>query len=544
MLKKIKYSLLTLSLIVLVSATTVYNDKLFEISKNLEIFVSVYKELNTGFADELDPSILMRTAIDAMTNSLDPFTNFISESQAESYRIYDDEKYQGIGARAAIKEKKVFITEVYENGPSFKAGIKPGDELISVDGNYVAEKTLEEIHAIMRGIPGSQISLGIHPYGEKDVKTIVVERGEVNIPNVPYSGFIADNVGYINLTVFTANASVNIANALRDFKTKNPDLAGVVLDLRDNGGGLLHEAVQICNHFIPQNEVVVSTRSKVKENDKVYRTMTSPIDLELPLVILINNKSASASEIVSGVIQDYDRGVIIGQRSYGKGLVQNYKDLPYNARLKLTTSKYYIPSGRCIQGLEYENGIPKNIPDSLRSKFKTQQGRIVLDGGGITPDIMMSERKLSDVTQALVSQHVIFEYVNRYCLGRDSIGDISQFSFDAFDDFVTFVRSQKFSYTTELEQSLINARSVAKKDGNKNMETEIEALIKKLTAGHTTQLTEAREEIIREIEKEIVSRYYYQKGKVQYTLDSDEEIMKAIEILTRPAEYKKILSQN
>ena len=541
MIKKIKYTLLGFSVLVLVSASTVYNDKLFEISKNLEIFISVYKELNSGFADELDPSILMRTAIDAMTNSLDPFTNFISESQAESYRIYDDEKYQGIGARAAAKDNKVFITEVYENGPAFNAGIKAGDELLSVDGNLVDGKSLDEIHGIMRGIPGSKINLGIYPYGQKESKTITVERGEVNIPNVPYSGFVADNVGYINLTVFTANASLNIANALRDFKTKNPDLAGVVLDLRDNGGGLLHEAVQICNHFIPQNEVVVSTRSKVKENDKIYKTMTSPIDLELPIVVLINNKSASASEIVSGVIQDYDRGVIIGQRSYGKGLVQNYKDLPYNARLKLTISKYYIPSGRCIQGLEYENGIPKNIPDSLRSKFKTRQGRTVLDGGGITPDVIMPEKMLSEVTKALLDQYIIFEYVNVYCKDKDSIGQIEQFSFNAFDDFVAFVQARKFNYTTELEKSLIQARNQAQQDQNKNLETDIDALLKKLTDAHSSKLTDAKDEIIQEIEREIVSRYYFQKGKVQYSLDSDAEVKKAIQILTAPSEYKKIL---
>lgn len=543
MTQKIKYFILASTIFIGLSATTVYNDKLFEISKNLEIFVSVYKELNTGFADELDPSILMRTAIDAMTNSLDPFTNFISESQAESYRIYDDEKYQGIGAKAGISEDIVYLLEIYENGPAFDSGLKAGDELVSIDGASVLGKKMEEINAIMRGIPGSKITLGIKSYGEQEVKTVSVTRGEVNIPNVPYSGFVVDNVGYINLTVFTANAGVNISKALRDFKTKNPNLAGIILDLRDNGGGLLHEAVNICNHFIPQNELVVSTRSKVKENDRTFKTMTSPIDLELPVAILINKRSASASEIVSGVIQDLDRGVVIGQRSYGKGLVQNYKDLPYNARLKLTTSKYYIPSGRCIQGLEYENGIPKNIPDSQRSKFKTKSGRIVLDGGGVTPDIVMPEKKLKEVTQALIDQYLVFEYVNEYCKEKDSIAEVNQFKFDRFDDFVSFTKKKNFKFISEVEKSLSDAKSKASLTDDVNLENEIDNLLNKVRISQSSEITQAKDEIIAIIEKEIIGRYYYQKGKVQHTLDTDSEVLKAIEILQNPSKYKQILSQ-
>ncbi len=543
MIQNIKYTLLAIVLFLGVSATTVYNDKLFEISKNLEIFVSAYKELNTNFADELDPSILMRTAIDAMTNSLDPFTNFISESQAESYRIYDDEKYQGIGAKAGIANEKIYILEVYENGPAYDAGIKAGDELTSIDGTQVVGKKLEEINGIMRGIPGSKLNLGIKSFKDNSSKTITVTRGEVNIPNVPYSGFVVDDIGYINLTVFTANAGANIGKALKDFKEDNPNLSGVIIDLRSNGGGLLHEAVNICNHFIPQGELVVSTKSKVKENDRTFKTMTTPLDLELPVAVLINKKSASASEIVSGVIQDLDRGVIIGQRSYGKGLVQNFKDLPYNARLKLTTSKYYIPSGRCIQGLEYENGVPKDIPDSQRSKFKTQNGRIVLDGGGVTPDIVMPEKKLKESTQALLDQYLIFEYVNQYCKTKDSIDAAGKFKFDKFDEFMTFVKKNNFTYTTAAEQSLMEAKTKAQEAGNEAVANDIEVLLNNIKTSKSSEIIKAQNEIIEEIEKEIVSRYYFQKGLVKHTLEKDNEVAKAIEILRNPTEYKKLLSK-
>jgi carboxyl-terminal processing protease len=533
---------LGLVLIMGISATTLYNDKLFEITKNLEIFVSAYKELNTNFADELDPSILMRTAIDAMTNSLDPFTNFISESQAESYRIFDDEKYQGIGAKAGISDEKVYLVEVFENGPAYDSGLKAGDELVSVDGTSVVGKKLEEINGIMRGIPGSKLALGIKSYGDKNVTTVQVTRGEVNIPNVPYSGFVEDNVGYINLTIFTANAGANIGKAIKEFKEDNPNLTGIIIDLRDNGGGLLHEAVNICNHFIPQNELVVSTKSKVKENDRTFKTMTSPLDLELPVAVLINKRSASASEIVSGVIQDLDRGVIIGQRSYGKGLVQNYKDLPYNARLKLTTSKYYIPSGRCIQGLEYENGVPKDIPDSQRSKFKTKNGRPVLDGGGVTPDVVLPEKKLKEVTQALKDQFIIFEYVNEYVKGKDSIEQAGKFKFDKFDDFVVFTQKKKFSFESETEKSLKEAKEKASDAGNTIVVSQIETLLNNIKNGKALELKEAKNEILQQIESEIISRYYYQKGKVKHNLAGDVEVLKAIEILQNPSVYKKILS--
>ena len=542
MTKRIKVAILSMIMVVGVAGITIENDKLFEISKNLEIFISVYKELNTNFADELDPSTLMRTAIDAMTHSLDPYTNFVSESQVESYWINEDDKYQGIGARVGLVQKKLMILEAYQGGPALTAGIKSGDEIISVNGVNIEGKKIEEVNAILRGIPGTDIKLSIKKNGSDLAEDINVKRGEVNIPNVPYSGFVADGVGYISLTTFTQNAGSNISKALRELKTKNPNMSGIILDLRQNGGGLLHEAVNICNIFIPNGEIVVTTKSKVKERDQTFKTQSQPADLEIPLAILIDKRSASASEIVSGVMQDLDRAVLIGQRSFGKGLVQNTKELPYNARLKITTSKYYIPSGRCIQGVEYENGEPKDIPDSQRTKFKTKNGRIVMDGGGVTPDVKLPARNVSAVTQALVDQHIIFDYVNNFCQNKEKIDTIGVFKFTDFTGFTEYLKKRSFQYETEAEKYLNKAKESIDSASDKTLSDEIVKLKQKISAAKSDELQASKMQIIEEIEKEIVSRYYFQKGKVQLTLDNDPEVKEAISILKDSNRYKKILA--
>lgn len=542
MTKRIKVAILSMIMVVGVAGITIENDKLFEISKNLEIFISVYKELNTNFADELDPSTLMRTAIDAMTHSLDPYTNFVSESQVESYWINEDDKYQGIGARVGLVQKKLMILEAYQGGPALTAGIKSGDEIISVNGVNIEGKKIEEVNAILRGIPGTDIKLSIKKNGSDLAEDINVKRGEVNIPNVPYSGFVADGVGYISLTTFTQNAGSNISKALRELKTKNPNMSGIILDLRQNGGGLLHEAVNICNIFIPNGEIVVTTKSKVKERDQTFKTQSQPADLEIPVAILIDKRSASASEIVSGVMQDLDRAVLIGQRSFGKGLVQNTKELPYNARLKITTSKYYIPSGRCIQGVEYENGEPKDIPDSQRTKFKTKNGRIVMDGGGVTPDVKLPARNVSAVTQALVDQHIIFDYVNNFCQNKEKIDTIGVFKFTDFTGFTEYLKKRSFQYETEAEKYLNKAKESMDSASDKTLSDEIVKLKQKISASKSDELQASKMQIIEEIEKEIVSRYYFQKGKVQLTLDNDPEVKEAISILKDSNRYKKILA--
>ncbi len=542
MSKKLRYALLGLIFLGSTAAVTVQNDKLFEISKNLEIFISVYRELNTNFVDELDPSTMMRTAIDAMTHRLDPYTNYVSESEAESYWINDDEKYQGIGAKVGLVAEKLRILEPFEGGPAHAAGIRAGDQIVAINGVRIEGKKMEEINAIMRGLPGTDVTLTVIPNGKDVVEDKKMKRGEVNIPNVPYSGFVSDDVGYISLTVFTQNASNNISKALRDLKGKNPDMAGVILDLRQNGGGLLHEAVNICNLFVPTGEAVVSTKGKIKERDQIFKTLNPPTDLEIPLAILIDKRSASASEIVSGVIQDLDRGVLIGQRSFGKGLVQNTKELPYNSRLKLTTSKYYIPSGRCIQGVEYENGEPKDIPDSQRSKFRTRNGRTVLDGGGVTPDVKLPAREILPVTQALLEQHVIFEYANKFCAGKDSLHSADKFKFSDYNDFIEFVKKYGFKYETQAEKHLKLSQEEMVKQNKTEMAEEVKKLLARIENSKSNELMLAKSQITGEIEKEIVSRYQFQKGRVRHTLDNDNEIKEAVNILKDTKRYKALLS--
>lgn len=542
MIRQYKWIILAISLAGLTSAG-MYQDKLFEISKNLEIFTRVYKELNAGFVDDLDPNIMMKTAIDAMVNSLDPYTNYVTESQVESYRITQDDRYQGIGARVGLIDDVYTIIEPYAGGPAAESGLKAGDKIISIDGVNLKGKTLEEINIIIRGVPGTALKMTIEKPGKKE-EAITLTRGEVNIPNVPYSGMLDDNIGYINLTTFTANAAANIKNAYKELKSKNPGLKGIVLDLRQNGGGLLTEAVNICNLFIPQGEVVVTTKGKVKEHDQTFKTMMAPTDLEIPLAVLIDKRSASASEIVSGVIQDLDRGVIIGQRSYGKGLVQNTKNVGYNSVLKLTTSKYYIPSGRCIQGVEYENGQPKDIPDELRSKFKTKNGRTVLDGGGVTPDMRILPEELGELTKALTEQHIIFNFVTQYVQGKDSISSPETFRFDDFMAFRKYCSDKKFRHQTSLEKHLSDLKENAEKNGQSEfLNAELAALENKINKEKEKAWEKYKEEIVREIEKEVVSRYYLQSGKVRYSLNKDKEVREAISVLTDIKRYQKILNK-
>lgn len=544
MSKKIKALFLVVILFTGISAVTVQNDKLFEISKNLEIFINVYKELNTNFVDELDPSVMMRTAIDAMVGSLDPYTNYISESQVESYRLTQDEKYQGIGARVGLVDNTFTILEPYAGGPAADVGLKAGDQIIRIENTDISGKSLDEINGIIRGVPGTEVLIHVRKTGKKETTPIKLTRGEVNIPNVPYSGMVSDNVAYIQLTVFTQNAGANISRALKDMKNKNPDLKGVILDLRNNGGGLLHEAINICNIFIPSGEVLVTTKGKIKERDQSYKTMNPPVDTEIPVAVLIDKRSASASEIVSGVLQDMDRGVLIGQRSFGKGLVQNTKEVGYNSRLKLTTSKYYIPSGRCIQGVEYENGEPKDIPDSKRTAFKTRNGRNVLDGGGVTPDVRMEPAKLHPLTEALINQYTIFKFVNEYCLNTDSIADAGVYRFTEYDKFMNFVKKQDFSFESDAEKHLKQMKSSLSglmEPGTLN--SEMNKIEDKINSAKQAAWNTAKQEIITEIEKEIVTRYHFQSGRSRHTLSADPEIKEAIKLLNDPARYYKILGR-
>ncbi len=522
---------------------TPIKDKYFEISKNIEIFSNLYKELNTYYVDEVDPAQLMRTGIDAMVASLDPFTNYISESQIEQYRYLNQGKYDGVGARIRKIGDYVTIIEPYEGSAAHAAGLKAGDQIISINGQSAEGKTNDDVIRIMRGVSGTDIDLVIKRPGEASNKSIQLVRGEVTVPNVPYSGMVRDGVGYVVLSTFTANAGNNIRKAVRKMQEENPDMKGVVLDLRGNGGGLLSEAVSLCNVFVEKNIEVVSTRSKRKEWDKSYKTPAAPLAADLPLVVLINKSSASASEIVSGVMQDLDRGVVMGQRSYGKGLVQNTKELGYNSRLKITIAKYYIPSGRCIQSVEYENGEPVDIPDNERTSFKTLNGRTVLDGGGVSPDVVLELPHSSALLTALQEQGTIFNYVTQYMLKNGAITDIASFEFEDFDDFRSYCEKEQFSFESKTEKELKALLETMEEDKFGNVSSQkLTELSKELEAEKTAMFDTNKEDIINMIELDIASRIGFQNGKIARKLLNDSELSSAIELLNDTARYQKILN--
>ena len=518
------------------------HDRLFEISKNIEIFTNLYKEINTYYVDDLNPAKLMRIGIDAMLESLDPYTNYISESEIEGFRYITEGKYNGIGADFAKINGEVTLIAPYEDSPATKAGLKAGDVIIAIDGKEVAGKSSEDINKFMQGYPGTEVSLRIQRPGEGKERTMSLTREEVNVENVPYSGMLNEDIGYIALTTFTRNAGRNVANALKDLQKENPDLKGVVFDLRGNGGGLLAEAVNVSNVFINKNELVVTTKGKVIDWDRSFKTLNKPVDTDIPVAVLIDKGSASASEIVSGVIQDLDRGVLVGQRSYGKGLVQNTKDIGYNSKVKMTIAKYYVPSGRCIQGVEYADGTPVNIPDSLRTPFKTKNGRVVLDGGGVKPDVYLDKGESAKVISSLNSKHLIFDYVTQYCQNKETIDAVETFKFTDFEDFIAYLDKKNFSYNTNTEKALTKLKDVSEKeDYDEALAVEFKDIEAKIKEAKKKDMYRFQKEITDQIEKEIVSRYYFEKGKIQIGLRNDVEIKEAITVLNDSGKYNTLL---
>ena len=529
-------------MIVSISAIPANNDRLYEIAKNIEIFVNVYKELNKNYVDDLDPNVLMRTGIDAMVSSLDPYTNYISEAQVASYRISTDGKYQGIGAIVKKVGDYVTIVEPYENSPVVKAGLKAGDKIVTIQGRSTKGQSTEDMNQILRGVPGTKVKLGIDRNGE--TFDVDLERSQVSIPNVPYSGLVSEGIGYVILTTFTANSGKNIRKAIKTMQDENPELKGVILDLRGNGGGLLKEAINVSNIFVDTNQEVVSVRSKVKDRDVSYKTRGTPLDLDLPLVVLINKRSASASEIVSGVIQDLDRGVIMGQRSYGKGLVQNTMEVGYNSRVKVTTSKYYIPSGRCIQSVKYEDGEPVDIPDEERSKFKTAGGRTVLDGGGVTPDVALENLGMPDILEQLEKQHIVFQYINtiadKFATEEEEPTSIDFKDYAAFE---SFVKNSEFAFESKNNKLIDELKENLKKDKQLSLLSEVEGLEKRIDQEQKMAMETHKAEIISYIEQQLAARNHFQKGKYFQRLDNDTEIEAAISLLNDQAKYKSILGK-
>ncbi len=544
-LKRIfKVSLVALVGFASVAAVTKDHDKLFEISKNIEIFTNLYQEINTHYVDDLNPSKMMRIGIDAMLEALDPYTNYISESEIEGYRYITEGKYKGIGADFIKIGDEVTVSAPLENSPASKAGLKAGDVLIAVDGKEVADKRSSDVSRFLKGFPGTEVELTIKRPGASSQQKLVLTRDEVKVENVPYSGMLNEEVGYLALTTFTRNAGRNVADAVKKLKENNPKMKGVVFDLRGNGGGLLAEAVNVSNVFVNKGELVVTTKGKVIDWDRSYKTLNKPVDTDMPLVVLIDKGSASASEIVSGVIQDLDRGVLVGQRSYGKGLVQNTQDVGYNSKVKITIAKYYIPSGRCIQGVEYADGTPIDIPDSLRTPFKTRNGRKVLDGGGVKPDLFLDKSESERILGSLNKKHLIFDYVTQYCLKHETIADVKDFHFDEFDGFIDYLEKKNFAYDTESEKILKQLREKAKAEKyNDILKSDFTMMENKIKQAKKDDLYEFKAAIVDQIEKEISARYYFESGKIQIGLRNDSEVSEAIALINNPAKYNKLLEK-
>lgn len=544
--------ILLLTLPVVLFIATAATDKYFQLSKNMDVFASLYKEVNTYYVDDVEPSKLMRNCIDGMLKTLDPFTNYYSQSQIENARIQQGGKFGGIGIEIEVMNNYPVVTAVWKDQPADKAGVKTGDIIKSIDGSTTQGRKKDDIEKFLIGEPKSRVLLQIERKAsllDTKMLNLNLSREEIQETNVPFFGMVSPEVGCIKLKIFNENAGRDVKDAFDSLKRSNPDMKGVILDLRGNPGGLLVEAVNIVNIFIDKDKLVVTTKGKVEEWNNTFKTKADATDLKIPVVVLTSSTSASASEIVSGSLQDYDRAVVVGQKTYGKGLVQVTKPLSYNTMLKVTTAKYYIPSGRCIQALNYaeknEDGSVKRIPDSLKVEFKTQAGRKVWDGGGVDPDVLMPKPEHSKVADELYEQHLVFDFVTAYTLQRNNIEDPATFKLTDkdYNDFVAYVKAKNFSYKTDSEVKLDKLKEVATDEKYFDaFKGNYESLKKKLANDKEQDLVKYKTEIVTVLENEIVGRYYYAYGKVKKSYQNDPEVAKAIELLNKPEQMKELLT--
>jgi len=537
-----------------ISATTVTStlisnqndDNYFEITKNIRIMASVYDNINTFYVDEPEPGNLMKKGIDAMLRSLDPYTVYIPESDIEDYRFMTTGQYGGIGAMIKAQDSYIVISEPYEDFPTDKAGIIAGDILLEIDGKSVVGKTTKEMSAILKGGAGTVLKVKYERNGIASETKIT--REVIKIPSVPYYGMIDEEIGYVKLNSFTSTASSDVVNALKYLKD-SIGMKKLVFDLRGNGGGLLHESVNIVNFFIAKGQAVVATKGRLTDLNRDYKTLNNPFDEEMPIVVLVDGYSASASEIVSGSLQDLDRAVIIGMTTYGKGLVQQTKDLNFGSKVKLTIAKYYTPSGRCIQKLDYANrddkGTVSEVADSLIKTFTTKNGREVKDGRGVEPEIKIDPAAYSKLTAVLVFKNYIFNYATEYKRIHSEIPPASKFSLSKTDynDFIAYLGDKDIEYTTDSEEILQELKEVAHEEKYYgSSEAEFNALLVKLKPSLNEDMVRYKDEIIELLENEIVSRYYYQNGRVEASLKNDPYMKEAKEILKDQVRYKSILS--
>lgn len=545
--RKFKIIIAAIVISVFSFASFSFIDKDFEYVKNLDIFASMFREVNLYYVDSIDPGKLMKKGIDEMLNSLDPYTNYIPESEIDDYRFITTGQYGGIGAVIRQKGEYVVISEPYEGYPAQKNGLLAGDMILKIDGVTAKNKKTDEISHKLKGTPGSQVKLLILRDGNNSPFEKTVTREEIKVKSVPYYGMIRSGIGYIKLNSFTESASKEISTALKEMKSDG-NLRGLVLDIRGNPGGLLNEAVNVSNIFIEKGKEIVSTKGKIIEKNKIYKSINEAIDKDLPIAVLVNSGSASASEIVSGALQDFDRAVIIGQRTFGKGLVQTTRPLSYNTQVKITTSKYYIPSGRCIQALDYshrnDDGSVGKIPDSLVTAFKTSAGRTVYDGGGILPDVITATKKLSNISISLLNKNIIFDYATYYhrMHPQNTITDISLTEED-FVDFQKYISTKDYDFTTKSEKSLEDLRKNAEEEKYySDLKNELDSLQSKLAHNKQDDVVKYKDEIISLIEEEVASRYFYQSGRIKESLSHDNELEKAIEVLNNSVYYSGILS--
>jgi carboxyl-terminal processing protease len=523
------------------------NKKNFDINQNIEIFNSILKELDMFYVDSLDVNKSVRTGIEAMLEALDPYTNYISEDMMGDFKFMTTGEYAGIGSIISYKNGRVIINEPYENMPAAKAGLKAGDVILAIDGLDMSKATTSEVSEKLKGQQGSIIVIKVERPGAKKPLELKVVRDNILVNSVPYYGIVGKKTGYIALSSFTDKSAEEVKKAFLDLKKQG--IASLVIDLRDNGGGIMEEAIQIVNLFVPKGKVVLSTKGKVKQWDRTYRTTIDPIDTDIPLAVLVNKGSASASEILSGSLQDLDRAVIVGNRTFGKGLVQSTRDIPYGGSLKVTTSKYYIPSGRCVQAIDYghrnEDGSVGRIPDSLTTVFKTANGRSVRDGGGIIPDVPLDEEKPGTISYYLLNQYVIFDYVTDWVLKHPKIAPVETFALSDEDyvRFKDFVKSKNFTYDRISEKTMGSLKEVMEFEGYmKTAGVEFKALQAKLVPNLDQDLETFKPEISKLINLEIVKRFYYKKGESIESLKSDQVTKKAVEILDNIEKYKSILS--
>jgi carboxyl-terminal processing protease len=522
-------------------------ERYFEIAKNLDIFASLFKEVNALYVDEVNPNKLMRTGIDAMLNSLDPYTNYIPEDEVEDFRTMNTGQYGGIGAITRQIGNRTVVTMVYEGYPAARNGLKIGDEIIKMDDILLSKLTMEEANHLMRGQIGTSVKLTVKRPGVATPVVLDFKRERVKVSNVPYFGMVGNDVGFVQLSDFTPDAGKEVKNAVIALKEKGAK--GIILDLRGNPGGLLLEAVNICNIFLPKGSLVVSTKGKVEDANFVYETSAPPVDTEIPVAVLINRGSASASEIVAGTLQDYDRAIIIGEKSYGKGLVQLPRMLSYNSQVKITTAKYYTASGRCIQVLDYthrrSDGSVGAVPDSVKKPFKTTHNRTVFDGGGIDPDIKTNSAEASAITQALYSEGFLFDYSTDYYVKHPTIASAKDFAMtDAeYTDFVNWMKTKKYSYQSPLEVQLNLLTEEAKRERSiDELKPPIDKL-KALVADHRkNDLINFKDQLRGLLEEDIVAHYYYERGATEVSFKTDQDIRKSIDILNDAPGYKKILN--